>query len=249
MRERGRLLLWGGLVSPLLMILVGVLLAWLRGPVWWLGPVAWGRAAWAPLVAIASLGGTGLLGKLWPAFGRQLKQSGTSVSSETLAQVGYPVMLVVVTGAALGEELLFRGGVQPWLGPVLAALLFGLSHGGWRLREMWAYVLAASLSGLLFGGYLIWAGTIWAPVLAHLGHNLLAVLMLGRKVDVSWEGGWPRVRLVPDGEAESPEGESVPPEAEPSPVDLSSALTDEGTSEGGDPPPLATSELSNERDP
>ncbi|HLO02691.1 MAG TPA: type II CAAX endopeptidase family protein [Symbiobacteriaceae bacterium] len=229
MHERGRLLLWGGLVSPLLMILVGGALAWLRlggAPAWW-APVIWTRVTWAPVVAGASLGGTSLLAKLWPAFGRRLKQSGTSVSSEALAQVGYPVMLVVVAGAALGEEILFRGGVQPWLGPVVAALLFGLSHGGWRPREMWAYVLAATFSGLLFGWFMIWAGTVWAPVFAHLFHNMAAVLLLGKKVDVTWQGGWPRVRLVPD------------------PDEVQSVV--EGAPDA-ECPPLATSEVENERD-
>lgn len=249
MRERGRLLLWGGLVSPLVMILVGGALAWLRlgGAPAWLGPLPWEKVALAPVVAVASLGGTSLLGKLWPAFGRRLKQSGTSVSGETLAQVGYPVMLVVVAGAALGEELLFRGGVQPWLGPFGAALLFGLSHGGWRIREMWAYVLAAALSGLLFGGYLIWAGTIWAPVLAHLGHNMAAVLLVGKKIDLSWEGG-PRIRLIPDPEpgAESKPSTEIEPSAEPEPTP---EVVEEGAAEESPeayPPALTTSEMEKE---
>lgn len=194
MSERGRLLLWGGLVSPLVMILVGWVLAWRGGFSWsW---VDWPGLLLALPAAGLSLGGTSLLARLWPAFGRRLKQSGTTVSREALAAVGYPVMLVVVSAAALGEELLFRGGVQVWLGPLAAALLFGFSHGGWRIREMWAYVLAATLSGLLFSWLLRWG--VWAPVLAHLCHNLLAVLMLDKRVDLSWRGGLPRLRLVPE---------------------------------------------------
>jgi membrane protease YdiL (CAAX protease family) len=245
--QKERLLLWGGLVSPFLMALAGALLAWLRfgGAPDWLGPVDWSRVAWAPVVAVLSLGATALAARLWPAFGRRLKQSGTAASMEALQQVGYPVMLAVVAGAALGEELLFRGGVQPWLGVVGAALLFGLSHGGWRPREMWAYVVAAALSGLLFGWFYGWAGTIWAPVIAHLCHNVTAVLFLGRRVEFVWKRGWPRVRLVPEAGAPS---EGPPVQEEDSPGQDS---PEDGGLEGVESPDLAddaTSEMEKKRE-
>jgi membrane protease YdiL (CAAX protease family) len=246
---RARLLFWGGLLLPVVMILLGTVLAWLRDgalPLWF-GRPQWERLAWAPLVTGISLGMVSLLAKLWPGFGRTLKQSGTAVSSEALRQVGYPTMVIVVSAAALGEEFLFRGGLQPWLGPAGAALAFGFSHGGWRIKEMWAYVLAASLSGLLFGLYYAWAGAIWAPVLAHLLHNVTALLLLGKRLVVSWRGGWPWVQLVEEEEAAepgAPEGPVLP--ADPAAVEgLEEAVEEES---GSPPPALSSAENGNERE-
>nr|WP_245301951.1 P1 family peptidase [Symbiobacterium terraclitae] len=114
-------------------------------------------------------------------------------------------MLVLVVTSALGEELLFRGGLQPLVGLLPAAFLFGFSHGGWQ-RENWAYVVVAALSGSIFGAAYALTGDLWAPAIGHSIHNVLSTLLLGRRVEVEWRGRWPVIRLVP----EQPEAEEQP---------------------------------------
>jgi membrane protease YdiL (CAAX protease family) len=197
--QRLRLLLIAGLLAPATMALAGMALRLLlrhetvaltHWPSWWV--LCAGTAA-----AGASMGGVSLLGRLSPALEQALRQSATRVGLEALSVAGYPVMLVVVTTAAFGEEMLFRGGLQPVIGLWPAAILFGLSHGGWR-REMWAYVLAAAYSGLVFGLTYQLVGDIWAPVTAHALHNAAATLLMGKKVDVTWAGWYPRIRVIPE---------------------------------------------------
>lgn len=199
--QRLRLLGLAGLLAPAVMVLAGFLLSWL-----WtrqfpnLLHLPGGRTALLGLlVAALSMGLTTLLYRSSKTFEEALRQSGTRVGEEALRMAGYPVMLVVVIMAGLGEEVLFRGGLQPIIGILPAALLFGFSHGGWR-REMWAYVVAASLSGTLFGIAYHLTGELWVSIIAHALHNTFSTILLGKRIEWQWEGGWPKIRLVPDEE-------------------------------------------------
>jgi len=75
-------------------------------------------------------------------------------------------ILVVALLSSIGEELLFRGLLQPWLGVVAQALLFGVLH---QLRgpSRWAWVAWASIVGLLFGVVFAATGSLLGPVCAH----------------------------------------------------------------------------------
>lgn len=205
--RRLRLLLVAGLLAPLAMAVVGAALAYFAtGSIpnvkdW---PVPQDLALGA-LAASLTMGLVTLLYKMFPRFERALRRSGTQVGMDALEVAGYPVMLVVVTMAGFGEELLFRGGLQPIIGIVPAALIFGFSHGGWR-REMWAYVLAAALAGSIFGVAYQLTSDIWVPIAAHALHNIMSTFLLGKKVDLSWHGPFPVVRLIPE-EWDEDEGE------------------------------------------
>ncbi len=203
--QRLRLLWVAGVLAPAAMVLAGLFLSWVatRGlPD--LGAPTWMDLLLGLVVAGLSMGLVTLLSRVSKEFERALKESGTRVGEDALKLAGYPVMLVVVVAAAVGEEVLFRGGLQALVGVVPAALLFGFSHGGWR-REMWAYAAAASISGGLFGLAYKLTGVLWIPILAHALHNIASTVLLGKKVDISWEGFWPVVRLLPDEEEEEVE--------------------------------------------
>lgn len=219
-RARWRLLLLAGVLLPAAMGAAGLLLARLATgrfpdllhlPSWRV--VLVGLAA-----AGASLGLVGLAARLSERLEEALRQTGTRAGEEALRAAGYPVMLVLVITSALGEELLFRGGFQPLVGLLPAAFLFGFSHGGWQ-RENWAYVVVAALSGSIFGGAYALTGDLWAPAIGHSIHNILSTLLLGRRVEVSWRGRWPVIRLVPDeaAQTELPARKEVPALAFPSP--------------------------------
>jgi hypothetical protein len=77
---------------------------------------------------------------------------------------------------------------------------------------MWAYAVAASISGAVFGLAYRWTGNIWVPVTAHALHNLLSTLLMGKKVDVTWSGWLPQVRIVPEQIDEEEDAEALPEE-------------------------------------
>lgn len=88
--------------------------------------------------------------------------------------------LVLVSAASgIGEEVLFRGALQPMLGLVLASLLFGMMHVGPDRRYL-IWTLWAVGAGFLFGFLYIWTGGLLAPISAHIIHNA-ATLLLWRR--------------------------------------------------------------------
>lgn len=77
--------------------------------------------------------------------------------------------LVVSTCAGVGEELLFRGALQHWLGIPATAVLFVALHGYLdpRDRRILAYGAFMTAAMLLFGWQASRHGLI-APVIAHI---------------------------------------------------------------------------------
>ena len=83
-------------------------------------------------------------------------------------------IIVLAALSSLGEELLFRGLLQPWWGLVPQALVFGLVH---QLpgKSRWVWVVWATLMGLVLGAMFQLTGSLLGPVLAHAvinGFNL-----------------------------------------------------------------------------
>lgn len=117
----------------------------------------------------------------WGAFGDWLRNSHDSVqqgyrSLLTFHSFGHFLLalLVVAVLPAIGEELIFRGGIQQllqrWLGnPHIAvwtaAAIFSLFH-----LQVFFFLPRLILGGLL--GYLYyWSRNIWYPILAHFFNN------------------------------------------------------------------------------
>jgi membrane protease YdiL (CAAX protease family) len=86
--------------------------------------------------------------------------------------------IVLIAGfSSLGEELLFRGLLQPWLGLVLAALLFGAVHqipGPSR----WVWVGWATVVGFALGAMFSATGSLLGPMLAHAVINAVNLAYL-----------------------------------------------------------------------
>ncbi|HEY5956017.1 MAG TPA: CPBP family intramembrane glutamic endopeptidase [Polyangiaceae bacterium] len=84
------------------------------------------------------------------------------------------MVVVLATSSAIGEELLFRGLLQPEVGLVVQALLFGVLHqtGG---SSRWVWMIWATLMGLILGAMYQLSGSLVGPVVAHAminGFNL-----------------------------------------------------------------------------
>lgn len=95
--------------------------------------------------------------------------------SAAMARVVGPVSgwttLWLAAASALGEELLFRGALQPSLGLVATSLLFAAVHVPLE-RDLALWPTFALGAGLLLGGMAEATGALLAPVVCHFSINL-----------------------------------------------------------------------------
>ncbi len=77
--------------------------------------------------------------------------------------------------AGVPEEMLFRGALQPALGVVGAAVVFGALHAVTP-----SYFLYASTAGLLLGALRVWRGGLWASIAAHTAIDAVMFALLVR---------------------------------------------------------------------
>jgi membrane protease YdiL (CAAX protease family) len=75
--------------------------------------------------------------------------------------------------SAFGEELWFRGLLQPWSGLWLQAFAFGIVHSQLRGPSRWAWVSWAMIMGLSFGAIFALTGSLAGPIAAHALINWL----------------------------------------------------------------------------
>lgn len=93
--------------------------------------------------------------------------------------LSWPDVIVCALFSSVGEELLFRGLLQPELGLLWATLLFGLIHFGQQRHWLW-WTAFACVVGLGFGLLASMLGTLVAPVVAHFVVNLLNLRYLSQ---------------------------------------------------------------------
>jgi membrane protease YdiL (CAAX protease family) len=95
-----------------------------------------------------------------------------------VGELGLREIVVVAALSALGEELVFRGVLQPILGLGLTSVVFGSLHLGLTRRATAAWALMATVAGLILGSLYLWTGNLVAPVLAHGVVNFLNLRFL-----------------------------------------------------------------------
>ncbi|MCA9515526.1 MAG: CPBP family intramembrane metalloprotease [Myxococcales bacterium] len=88
------------------------------------------------------------------------------------------IIAIIAVTSAVGEELLFRGALQPLLGFWVTAVVFGFLHGGTRPR-LYLWAVFALVAGLLLGWLADWTGNLLAPILCHLTVNFFNLHALG----------------------------------------------------------------------
>ena len=87
--------------------------------------------------------------------------------------VGVTDVVIISVAAGIGEELLFRGVLQPEVGLVLASVIFGVLHmGGTGTLAFGCWV--AVMGGVL-GGLAVWTGGLLAPIVAHALYDGAAI--------------------------------------------------------------------------
>lgn len=89
-----------------------------------------------------------------------------------LGDVSSREVLILALASAIGEEVLFRGALQPWIGAVPQAVLFALLHVGPGRRFLvwtaWAFVM-----GLAFAALVSITGDLGGAIVAHFTINFL----------------------------------------------------------------------------
>jgi uncharacterized protein len=109
----------------------------------------------------------------------RLRREVEKVVRDLFAGCGWFEFALVSIAAGIGEEVLFRGALQPlviswtvpWIGITVVALLFGLAHALTR-----TYFIAAALIGVYFG-WLAWAfDDLIAPIVAHAAYDAFALI-------------------------------------------------------------------------
>jgi membrane protease YdiL (CAAX protease family) len=92
--------------------------------------------------------------------------------------LGECVLLAALSGVA--EEAFFRGVLQPRIGLVAAALVFGLAHFVPR-RELAPWAVFAVGAGLLLGVLFESTGNLAAPAVAHASINAVNLRLLSSR--------------------------------------------------------------------
>jgi membrane protease YdiL (CAAX protease family) len=80
--------------------------------------------------------------------------------------LGFGPIVLVACFSSLGEELLFRGLLQPWLGLLPTAVVFGIVHY-MPGEARWVWVTWATAVGLAFGAIFQATGSLLGAVVAH----------------------------------------------------------------------------------
>jgi uncharacterized protein len=153
------------------MALVALVIGSLRGSpdVFQFGaPTTW-QLATGPAIGFAvGLGVVGLtrLATRRFAWAQQLHAS----FRDLLGQLTGREMAILAIASSVGEEMLFRGALQPWLGVWIQAVIFALLHVGPGKRFL-PWTASALVLGLAFGWMATWTGSLGAPIAAHFAIN------------------------------------------------------------------------------
>ncbi len=123
--------------------------------------------------------GTGLLvssAYIIDSFSEDLKELRKTIEELlTDMSIGLAFLLAVLSG--VGEELLFRGGIQPFLGLFATSLLFGIIHIGPNGR-MNLWTAWCVFAGLVLGWLYESLGTIWPVIIIHFLVNFTSFLSI-----------------------------------------------------------------------
>jgi membrane protease YdiL (CAAX protease family) len=99
-------------------------------------------------------------------------------------------ILILALASSIGEELLFRGALLPWLGLWWQGMVFALLHVG-PGRRFLPWTASALVLGVGFGGLTMWTGNLGAPIAAHFMINFLNLRFIVAEPAVFLRGSRP----------------------------------------------------------
>lgn len=124
-------------------------------------------------IAYGCLGALALVAVVWP-ISRVIPVEGV-IYEEMLKRMTFLSAVVLSASAGVGEEILFRGALQPRFGLVLTSLLFGILHSTYGFIP---HVALAIFGGFVFGFLYRQRQNILAPIVAHSVYNLTVFIIL-----------------------------------------------------------------------
>jgi membrane protease YdiL (CAAX protease family) len=130
-----------------------------------------GAATIPPLICLV-----GLRESPWPPF-RRVGDFLSGVLGPALTRCSLGELAVVAILAGLGEELLFRGALQPVLGLALTSLIFAGAH-----FITPTYAVLTGLMGLYLGWLFETSKNLWVPIMTHALYDYVAFLLVIRDV-------------------------------------------------------------------
>jgi hypothetical protein len=92
------------------------------------------------------------------------------------AEIGRREVVVIAVAAGVGEELLFRGALQPEIGLIPASLVFGALHTGGR--GTFAFGCWVAVMGAALGWLAVASGGLLAPIVAHAAYDAAALVYI-----------------------------------------------------------------------
>ena len=91
-------------------------------------------------------------------------------------------VLLLAAVSSIGEEMLFRGAMQPFLGVWLTAVIFAIMHidpeGKLSVWTLWALI-----GGIVMGLSVNATGTLWPAILIHFGVNAISINRVTKLAD------------------------------------------------------------------
>lgn len=167
------------LAGEALLVLLALAWARYRGLPLETGSGPWVRDAAAGLLAAAAFAGVNywLLCHAPPVRAvRAVRRVHRDILQPLFAEIGVREVVVIALAAGVGEELLFRGALQPEIGLVPASLVFGALHTGGRgtlAFGCWVAVMGAALGWLAVA-----TGGLLAPIVAHALYDAAALVYI-----------------------------------------------------------------------
>lgn len=142
-------------------------------------------SAWGPIAAIgigAVVGGVALVASEVLTRTTALGEGLADLLGQSLAGLRTSDAVLLALASGLGEEMLFRGALQPSVGLFWASVIFGACHFLPR-RELALWSLYAVAMGFAFGALFEWTGHLMAPVTAHALVNGVNLPRLARRYE------------------------------------------------------------------
>ncbi len=131
------------------------------------------------LLGLLSAVGTVALGLAVYRLVPVMRRISDELAPTLVDRMGKSDLVLISVFSGVGEEMFFRGAVQPEFGLTIAALSFGLVHIGPDRRYL-VWTVWAVLAGFLFGFLYRFSGGLLAPVVAHSLHNAATFLIWKR---------------------------------------------------------------------
>jgi membrane protease YdiL (CAAX protease family) len=115
----------------------------------------------------------------------ELRQEVERIIGELFGGSSWFELALVSIAAGVGEEILFRGALQPlainwltfWPGFILVAILFGAAHAMTKI-----YFVLAMVIGVYFGWLAVRDNNLVTPIVTHAVYDFLALAIIQSRV-------------------------------------------------------------------